>query len=80
MLFASSADLEWNDWAKDPSYVVAMLEIAQYLARSSAASRTTVVGRAAGVAVGSIALRADGARPRPGLSATGGRGSHGDVG
>ncbi len=44
MLFTSSADLEWNDWAKDPSYVVAMLEIAQHLARSSAASRTTQVG------------------------------------
>ncbi len=32
----SSCDLEWNDWAKDPSYVVTMLELARYLARRPA--------------------------------------------
>lgn len=44
MQFASSCDLEWNDWARDPSYVVAMLEIAQYLARSASAQRSSLVG------------------------------------
>ena len=44
MLFTSSADLEWNNWAKDPSYVVAMLEIAQYLARASDLDRSVEVG------------------------------------
>ncbi|MBL8878741.1 MAG: BatA domain-containing protein [Phycisphaerales bacterium] len=35
LLFASSVDLEWNDWARAPdgSYVVSMLEMASYLAR-----------------------------------------------
>ncbi len=35
MLFASSADLDWNDWprAVDGSYVVTMLELVQYAAR-----------------------------------------------
>ncbi len=33
ILATSSCDLEWNDWAKDPSYVVTMLELARYLAR-----------------------------------------------
>ncbi len=35
ILFASSADLEWNDWAKSPSYVVAMVQTARHLARSA---------------------------------------------
>ncbi len=44
MLFASSCDLEWNNWAKDPSYVVAMLEIVQYLSRTAGDIRAAFVG------------------------------------
>lgn len=35
LLFTSTLDLEWNDWARavDGSYVVTLLEIVQYLAR-----------------------------------------------
>ncbi|MEE9297172.1 MAG: hypothetical protein V3W34_19710 [Phycisphaerae bacterium] len=33
MLFTSACDMEWNDWPKDASYVVAMLETAHHLAR-----------------------------------------------
>ncbi len=35
VLFTSSIDLDWNDWARtvDGSYVVTMLELVQYLAR-----------------------------------------------
>ena len=35
LLFTSSVDLDWNDWARAPdgSYVVTMLEMVQYLAR-----------------------------------------------
>lgn len=38
LLFTSSADLEWNDWARalDGSYVVTLLEMVQYLARRDA--------------------------------------------
>ena len=46
----SRAALEWNDWAKSPSSVVAMLEMVQYLAaRAGQASviAGTEVGRAA---------------------------------
>ena len=37
LLFTSSVDLDWNDWARamDGSYVVTMLELAQYAARRS---------------------------------------------
>lgn len=44
MLFASTCDLEWNDWARDPSYVVAMLEVAQHLARASDTNRSGLIG------------------------------------
>lgn len=35
LLFTSSVDLDWNDWARgtDGSYVVTMLELAQYISR-----------------------------------------------
>ncbi len=37
LLFTSSVDLDWNDWARatDGSYVVTMLELVQYAARRS---------------------------------------------
>lgn len=35
LLCATSADLEWNGWARDPSYLPTMLQIAQYVARPS---------------------------------------------
>jgi len=43
-LFTSSCDQEWNDWAKDPSYVVALLELTQYLARGRGAETDLLVG------------------------------------
>lgn len=46
MLFTSTCDLEWNDWARDPSFVVTMQELVQYLARASAAVRPVRVSEA----------------------------------
>ncbi len=53
LLFASSADLEWNDWARaiDGSYVVTMLELAQYAARRDAATGATLGGEALALAL-----------------------------
>lgn len=44
MLFPSSCDLEWNDWARDPSFVVTLQELVQYLARASAGGPAVRVG------------------------------------
>jgi hypothetical protein len=44
MLFASACDLEWNDWAKDASFVVTVQEAVQHLARSGANARPVRVG------------------------------------
>lgn len=44
ILFTSSVDQEWNDWAKDASYVVTMLEISQYLARGEGANSDLLIG------------------------------------
>jgi Aerotolerance regulator N-terminal/von Willebrand factor type A domain len=44
MLLTSSCDQEWNDWARDPSYVVTMLELVQYLARGAGAMSDLTVG------------------------------------
>ena len=44
MLVTTSCDLEWNDWAKDPSYVVTLLETARYLARRPTGSADLLVG------------------------------------
>ncbi len=44
VLVNTSADQEWNDWARDPSYVVAMLELTQYIARRSDAEDDLTVG------------------------------------
>lgn len=46
MLFTSTVDLEWNDWGRAPdgSYVVTMLEMANYLARRDAHPRQFIVG------------------------------------
>jgi len=35
ILCTTSADLEWNGWGRDPSYLPTMLQIAQYVARPS---------------------------------------------
>ncbi len=45
LLFTSSCDLEWNDWARDASYVIGMLEVTQHLARAGDANRSTTVGK-----------------------------------
>jgi hypothetical protein len=44
LLWSSSADLEWNDWARDPSYVATMLQMVQYVARPAAESGDVIVG------------------------------------
>ena len=44
ILCAAACDLEGNDWARDPSYVVTMLEMVQYLARSSRDDHSVLVG------------------------------------
>ena len=47
LLFTSSVDLDWNDWARAPdgSYVVTMLELVQYLARRPTQSSAVVAGQ-----------------------------------
>lgn len=47
LLFTSTADLEWNDWARAPdgSFVVTMLELVHYLARRSDQPGAFVAGR-----------------------------------
>ncbi|MFH1745622.1 MAG: BatA domain-containing protein [Planctomycetota bacterium] len=46
LLFTSSVDLDWNDWARavDGSYVVTMLELIQYLARRGDHAGQVVAG------------------------------------
>ncbi len=44
MLVATSCDQEWNNWASHPSYVVAMLELVQYMARSGRHRQDVLVG------------------------------------
>lgn len=46
LLFTSSLDLDWNDWARavDGSYVVALLEWAQYAARRDQEAANFVTG------------------------------------
>ncbi len=44
ILVTSSVDQEWNDWAKDASYVVTMLEMGQYLARGEGANSDLLIG------------------------------------
>lgn len=44
ILCTTTADLEWNGWARDPSYVAMMLQLSQYLARRSSESGQTLVG------------------------------------
>ncbi|MFQ5807314.1 MAG: hypothetical protein ACE5I3_12775, partial [Phycisphaerae bacterium] len=46
LLFTSSVDLDWNDWARatDGSYVVTLLELVQYAARRSEHRSSFVAG------------------------------------
>ncbi|MBI5866204.1 MAG: BatA domain-containing protein [Planctomycetes bacterium] len=46
LLFTSTIDLDWNDWARavDGSYVVALLESVQYLSRRNADQPSFVAG------------------------------------
>ena len=44
ILFTSSCDLEWNDWGRDPSFVVSMLELTQHLARGRGGQTDLLVG------------------------------------
>lgn len=47
LLFTSTADLDWNDWARaaDGSYVVEMLEMTQYVARRNPQRPSILVGQ-----------------------------------
>jgi hypothetical protein len=42
--FLTTAAPTWNNWARNPSYVVVMLELQAYLARPSAAAQPHLVG------------------------------------
>ncbi|MCP4247838.1 MAG: hypothetical protein GY778_12385, partial [bacterium] len=44
LLANTSCDLEWNNWAKDPSYVVAVQELTRHLARRGRVAEELVVG------------------------------------
>ncbi len=44
IVVTSTVDQEWNDWARDASYVVTMLEMTQYLARGEGADSDLLVG------------------------------------
>jgi len=45
LFVASSADDEWNSWPADPSYLVTVLEMARYVARSPADSDSISAGQ-----------------------------------
>ncbi len=45
MLFTMPADGTWNNWPSDPSFVVAALEVAGYVARPLASESTLAVGQ-----------------------------------
>ncbi|MCH7814587.1 MAG: hypothetical protein IID40_11275, partial [Planctomycetes bacterium] len=44
LLVNTSCDLEWNNWAKDPSFVVAVQELTRHLARRGRVTEELVVG------------------------------------
>jgi Aerotolerance regulator N-terminal len=66
LLFASTADLDWNDWARaaDGSYVVAMLDWVQYVARRGNDALNVRAGQAAELRLDST-LYEPAARLRP---------------
>ncbi len=43
-LITTSCDQEWNDWGKDPSYVIAMLELIQHLSAGGGRATDRLVG------------------------------------
>jgi hypothetical protein len=53
LLFTSSVDLDWNDWprALDGSYVVTMLELAQYASRGDDAPGSLLCGESLTISV-----------------------------
>lgn len=44
ILITSTADLDWNTWPRDPSYVPFVLELASYLARGAPTAGWSLVG------------------------------------
>lgn len=44
LTFLTTAGPTWNNWGRNPSYVVVMLELARYLAQSAVAPADTLVG------------------------------------
>lgn len=65
LLVTSSVDLEWNDWAKSPSYVVAMLEMVQYLAARAGRS-SVIAGTEVRIPAREAGLQHEAAWRRPG--------------
>lgn len=53
LLMASTADLDWNDWARavDGSYVVTLLETVQYLARRDEEAPSALAGERLAVSI-----------------------------
>ncbi|HVR74610.1 MAG TPA: BatA domain-containing protein [Planctomycetota bacterium] len=64
ILFASAADLEWNDWPRSPTYLMTLQEIVAGAARSRARRTEHIAGRPVEVPV-DIATHAREARLRP---------------
>jgi len=44
LLVTTSADMEWNAWGRDPSYLPVMLQIAQYVVRPSEFTGQVIAG------------------------------------
>lgn len=73
LVFASSCDREWNDWAQGPGYVVTALEMAQYVARPERSAGQVQVGSPIRIWLDpaefepSVMLRVPGAGPDRGI-------------
>ena len=59
ILFTSTCDRDWNDWASQPSYVVAMLEFVRHVAGGAARDRQVTVGSPAELDVDGIRYHTD---------------------
>jgi len=44
VLVNSTCDLEWNNWGRDPSYIVTLLELARYLCGTGVSAEDHLVG------------------------------------
>ncbi|HUU82480.1 MAG TPA: BatA domain-containing protein [Phycisphaerae bacterium] len=69
MLVTTSCDLEWNNWGKDPSYVILLLDAVRYLARRAAGSPGLLVGAPIEIALDSQQYEPDALLRTPGYPA-----------